>query len=63
MPHTPLSHLIPDKFNTIGDEEDAFDSHNEDTENESGQDESSDDTAAEQGRYFDFEISCKVLVL
>ena len=58
MPHTPLSDLMPDKFKKIGEEEDAFDSYNEDTDtadtdNEPGQHETSDDTDAAQGSSFD----------
>ena len=58
MPHTPLSHLMPDKFNKIGDEVNSFDSYNEDTDtadtdNEPGQHGSSDNTADAQGCSFE----------
>ena len=34
MPHNPLGRLRPREFPTIGDEENAFDSCNEDTDEE-----------------------------
>ena len=34
MPHSPLSRLRPRDFPKIGDEENAFDSNNEDTDDE-----------------------------
>ena len=34
MPHSPLSKLKPREFPKIGDEENAYDSYNEDTDEE-----------------------------
>ena len=34
MPHSPLSRLRPREFPKIGDEENAFDSYDEDTDEE-----------------------------
>ena len=37
MPHSPLTKLRPREFPKIGDEEDAFNSYDEDTDEEAGE--------------------------
>ena len=43
MPHTPLSELRPRDFPKIGDEENALDSDNEDTDDDSPEDATHDE--------------------